>query len=212
MSIQIQKIPAVILAGGLASRMGGGDKSLLKIGELSILDRVFSTLQPQVAEIVINANGDPSRFDKFPASVIADDIAGHVGPLAGILAGMDWATNFGAKQIVSVAADTPFLPKDLVSKLISGVRKEGADIGLAMTTDKKTGRKFRHPTVGLWPVSLRDELRQSLVSGLRKVVMWTDQYSVANVVFDKNGLVDPFFNINTPEDFQKAEQMAKGID
>lgn len=196
----------VILAGGLSRRMGGGDKGLLRLGGSTILENVLARLAPQVSEFAINANGDPTRFAGFDVPVIADSIDGFAGPLAGVLAGLDWAADQGADCIVTAAADTPFLPLDLVIRLQSGARSEQKPITLAATPDPDRGIS-RHPTFGLWPVALRDDLRAALEGGLRKVVLWTDKHGAAQVVFPTDPF-DPFFNVNTPKDLEQAEEMA----
>lgn len=191
----------VILAGGLASRMGGGDKALLQLGDATLLDQVIDRLKPQVAELALNANGDAARFARFGLPVLADSIDGFVGPLAGVLAGLDWAAEQGADTIVTVAADTPFFPCDLVPRLMLAAEGQTVPLVLAATPDG------RHPTFGLWPVALRDDLRDALSSGLRKVVQWTDAHGGREAVFDGTG--DPFFNVNTPEDLEKARMLHK---
>jgi molybdopterin-guanine dinucleotide biosynthesis protein A len=199
----------VILAGGLARRMGGGDKGLLQLGGQPILRRVIDRLVPQVDMVALNANGDPARFDAFDLPVLPDSIDGYAGPLAGVLAGLDWASKMGADSIVTAAADTPFFPCDLVPRLL--IESEGmADpLVLAATPDPMRGQ-VRHPTFGLWPVSLRDDLRAALNNGLRKVVLWTDQHNGRQAVFDNNG-IDPFFNVNTPEDLTVAQAASETI-
>jgi molybdopterin-guanine dinucleotide biosynthesis protein A len=196
----------VILAGGLARRMGGGDKSLLSLGASSrVLDQVIARLGAQVDQMVLNANGDPARFDEFGLPVVADSLDGFLGPLAGVLAGLDYAAEHGFDHIVSVAADTPFFPTDLVSALDTASQHMDVPLGLAAT--KIAGGKIvRHPTFGLWPVVLRQNLRSALQDGLRKVVLWTDQHGAETHVFD-SGEIDPFFNINTPEDLELANKM-----
>lgn len=184
----------VILAGGQATRMGGGDKSLRQLGGEPILKRVIDRLAPQVSGIVLNANGDPARFSEWGLPVIPDSVDGFAGPLAGVLAGLDWAAD-KADAIVTVAADTPFFPHDLATRLSSA-----GPLALAATDDG-----HRHPTFGLWPVALRHDLRQALADGTRKIVAWTDRHNAASVVFPSDP--DPFFNINTPEDLARAETM-----
>ena len=192
----------VILAGGQARRMGGGDKGLLMLGGKTVLSHVVDRLEPQVASIALNANGDPTRFgDAHP--VVCDSIKGFAGPLAGVLAGLDWAHTQGASHIVTAAADTPFFPCDLVPRLM--LAAEGQDIALAATPDPKRGLA-RHPTFGLWPVALRDDLRAALDDGIRKVVQWTDRHQTALAEFPATPF-DPFFNINTPEDLARAEAL-----
>ncbi|KHA53519.1 molybdenum cofactor guanylyltransferase MobA [Sulfitobacter geojensis] len=193
----------VILAGGQAMRMGGGDKGLLRLGGQTLLDHVIERLEPQVAEVALNANGDPARFSSLRLPVLADSIAGFVGPLAGVLAGLDWAAAQGGDTIVTAAADTPFFPCDLVPQLL--LRSEGMahPLVLAATPDAKRGTA-RHPTFGLWPVALRDDLRTALNGGLRKVVLWTEQHGGREALFPQE---QAFFNVNTPEDLAQAEAM-----
>ena len=198
----------VILAGGLARRMGGGDKGLLKLGGQSLLSRVIDRLEPQVAGLALNANGDATRFATHGLPVIADSIKGYAGPLAGVLAGLDWAAEQGVDSIVTAAADTPFFPCDLVPQLL--LAGEGMDLPLvlAATPDAKRGQ-VRHPTFGLWPVALRDDLRTALSGGLRKVVLWSDKHDGREALFPVTRF-DPFFNVNTPEDLTTAEAILKG--
>ena len=199
----------VILAGGLARRMGGGDKGLLKLQDRSLLSWVSGRLEPQVARMVLNANGDPARFADLDLPVIADSIADYPGPLAGVLAGLDWAADQGADHIVTAAADTPFFPTDLVTRLIEASAGMEHPLVLAATPDAARGQ-VRHPTFGLWPVALREDLRAALGDGLRKVVMWTQRQNGREALFSGYGL-DPFFNVNTPEDLVKAASLLKDI-
>ena len=188
----------VILAGGQSSRMGGGDKGLLHLGRRPILSHVIERLSPQVADLALNANGDPARFAPFGLPVIADSVPGFAGPLAGVLAGLDWAASQGAETIVTAAADTPFFPADLVPRLLMAC--EGMDTSLALAASPDG----RHPTFGIWPVALRDDLRAALTGGLRKVVLWTGQHGGQIAEFP-GSTPDPFFNVNTPEDLAQAE-------
>ncbi|TMJ27940.1 MAG: molybdenum cofactor guanylyltransferase MobA [Alphaproteobacteria bacterium] len=194
----------LILAGGLARRMGGGDKTLIRIGEKTILERAMARLGPQSAGLLINANGDVSRFASFGLPVVADDIAGFAGPLAGILAGLDWvAANAPAIEwVVSVPGDCPFLPRDLVSRLHEA--RMASEFPLACA---RSG-EWRHPVVGLWPVALRHDLRRALGAGLRKIEAWTQTHGVALAAWPAEP-VDPFFNVNTPEDAAEAGRMAQ---
>lgn len=187
----------VILAGGQATRMGGGDKGALKLGGQTMLTRVIERLAPQVEGIVLNANGDPARFSSYGLPVVADSIEGFVGPLAGVLAGMEYAASHGATHVLSAAADTPFFPRDLGEKLAA----TPGPIALAAT--QENGKIYRHPTFGLWPVDLADDLRAALQDGLRKVVLWTDKHGTSTALFAENA----FFNINTPEDLAAAQRM-----
>ena len=193
----------VILAGGRATRMGGGDKGLRMVGGRRLIDHVIDRLAPQCGGLAINANGDPSRLATFGLPVLPDSMADHPGPLAGVLAGLDWAAGQGATAIVTAAADTPFFPTDLVARLVAGAGPSG--LCLAASPDE-TGRVQRHPTFGLWPVALRDDLRAALTGGLRKIVIWTDAHGAGQAVFD-SAPFDPFFNVNTPEDIVTADAL-----
>lgn len=198
-----EALPGVILAGGRATRMGGGDKGLLRVGGQRLIDRVIARLGPQCGALALNANGDPARFADLGLPVLADSIDGFPGPLAGVLAGLDWAAGQGASHIVTAAADTPFFPTDLVDRLWAARGPSG--MSLAATRDDN-GKLWRHPTFGLWPVALRDDLRRALQGGLRKVVLWTDQYGAGTAEFAATPS-DPFFNINTPDDIALAETL-----
>lgn len=197
----------VILAGGAARRMGGGDKGLLQVGGQSLLDRVIARLSPQVAGLALSANGEPARFAELGLPVLPDSLPDRPGPLAGVLAGLDWAAGQGADCIVTAAADTPFLPCDLVPRLQLAGEDMTHPLVLAATPDP-AGRARRHPTFGLWPVALRDDLRAALEGGLRKVVAWTDPHGGRQALFPAQPF-DPFFNVNTPEDLALAEDLAR---
>lgn len=193
----------VILAGGQATRMGGGDKGLLQLGGQTVLDRVIGRMSPQVAALALNANGDAARFAALGLPVLPDSIEGFAGPLAGVLAGLDWAAEQGADTIVTAAADTPFFPCDLVPQLLLASEGMAHPLVLAATPGPERGHA-RHPTFGLWPVGLRDDLRASLEDGVRKVVQWTGRHEGREALFPDEAA---FFNINTPEDLQRAEAM-----
>lgn len=197
----------VILAGGQARRMGGGDKSLLELDGAPILNHVVDKLSGQCARVALNANGDPNRFSAYGLPVLPDSLAGFPGPLAGVLAGLDWAASQGAETIVTVAADTPFFPDDLSHRLQTVGGDMENPLVLAASRDQD-GKVWRQPTFGLWPVALRDDLRAALVDGLRKVVLWSDQHRGRQALFDSAGF-DPFFNVNTPEDLQEARRLAR---
>ncbi|GAB4543049.1 MAG: molybdenum cofactor guanylyltransferase MobA [Ruegeria sp.] len=202
----------VILAGGLATRMGGGDKGLLHLGGQTLLAHVIDRLAPQVAGLALNANGDPARFADLGLPILPDSIAGYAGPLAGVLAGLDWAAEQGADCIVTAAADTPFFPRDLVDRLTRAAQGQAHPLVLATTPRgegealKSGGRVNRHPTFGLWPVALRDDLRAALNNGLRKVVLWTDRHNGREALFPADPF-DPFFNVNTPDDLIRAQHL-----
>jgi molybdopterin-guanine dinucleotide biosynthesis protein A len=198
------EIPGVLLAGGLARRMGGGDKPMRTIGGKTILERVIARLSPQCDGLILNANGDPARFAVFGLPVIADDVADFPGPLAGILAALDWmaANRPEVKRVLSAAADCPFLPRDLVARLEQARAAENAELAVAASGEQT------HPVVGLWSVKLRDELRHALVEeDIRKIDRWTARYKLATVTWPVTPL-DPFFNANTVEDIAEAERLA----
>jgi molybdenum cofactor guanylyltransferase len=197
-------IPAVLLAGGLARRMGGGDKPMRTIGGRTILERVIARLGPQCDGLILNANGDPSRFVAFGLPVIADGVADFPGPLAGILAGLDWAAanRPEVSHILSAAADCPFLPRDLVERLDQARRAENAELAVASSGGQT------HPVIGLWSVALREKLRHALVvEDIRKIDRWTARFPLATVSWPTAPL-DPFFNANTAEDIAEAERLA----
>ena len=196
--------PGVVLAGGLARRMGGGDKPLREIGGRTILARVIARLEPQCECLVINANGDPRRFASFGLPVIADGVQDYPGPLAGILAGLDWAAanRPRAPFILSAPGDCPFLPRDLVARLSQALIADNAELAVAASQGQS------HPVIGLWSVALRDALRHALVvEGLRKVGQWTARCRLATVAWPAEPL-DPFFNANTADDLAEAERLA----
>ena len=194
----------LVLACGLARRMGGGDKARIRIGGKTILERVLTRLTPQCSGVILNANGDLARFADTGLRVVADSIPDFAGPLAGILAGLDWAAANvpGIADIVSVPGDCPFLPPDLVERLSAARQAAGAPLACARSGD------WRHPVVGLWRVALRDDLRKALVEeGLHKIEIWTARHGVALADWPTTP-VDPFFNVNTPEDAAEAERIA----
>ena len=194
------KIVGLLLAGGQSRRMGGGDKSLRVIGGVSLLERVIERMRPQVATLVLNANGDPARFASFSLAVVPDSVPDYAGPLAGVLAGLDWTAEHrpDCAYVVSVATDAPFLPRDLVLRLVRGMQKSDADLACAASGGQP------HPVIGLWPVRLREDLRRAIVDEtVRKVDVWTARHRLATVPFRSEPL-DPFFNANRPEDLATA--------
>ncbi|HKT19781.1 MAG TPA: molybdenum cofactor guanylyltransferase MobA [Stellaceae bacterium] len=195
-------IAGVLLAGGQSQRMGGGDKCLRLLGGKPILAHVIERAQPQVAALVLNANGDPARFAAFGLPVAADSVSGFAGPLAGVLAGLDWAAAHlpAATHVASFATDAPFLPRDLVTALREGMREGGYQLACAASDGRA------HPVFGLWPLALREDLRRALTGGLRKVDQWTGRYRLIEVEFPA-APVDPFFNANRPEDLAEAEHL-----
>ncbi len=200
-------IAGVILAGGKATRMGGGDKGLRGLGGTRLIDHVLTRLAPQCDRLAINANGAPERFAEFALPVLPDSMPDHPGPLAGVLAGLDWAAAEGIDTIVTAAADTPFFPRDLVVRLRAAAGPEG--LALAGSRDAE-GKLWRHPTFGLWPVALRGDLRAALEGGLRKIVLWTDAHQAGLAEFPAHPF-DPFFNVNRPEDLTEAAHLLEAL-
>lgn len=197
------RIAAVVLAGGQSSRMGGGDKCLLPLGGQPIMQHVIDRISPQVEAVVLNVNGDSARFSAFGLPVVSDSIAGFAGPLAGVLAGLDWAAKNDFSHIVSVAADSPLFPPRLVTGLRFGCEASHQPLAMAHSP-REGGGYFRQPTFALYNVSLRENLRTALHGGLRKIIQWVEPLGCAPIVFHGFG-DDPFFNINTPEDLVHAE-------
>lgn len=195
-------IAGILLAGGRSSRMGGGDKCLRDLGGRTILARVIERVRPQVTALALNANGDPARFAGYGLPVVADANEDYAGPLAGVLAGLDWAARAvpGATHVASFATDAPFLPGDLVARLVAVLADGSYDLACA----ESDGRA--HPVFGLWPLALRDDLRRAMAEGMRKVDRWTGRHRLAQVAFEA-GAVDPFFNANAPEDLAVAAQL-----
>ena len=228
-TLDIEYITGVVLAGGLSRRMFAStesappasesappatapgaaprDKGLLDLGGRPMLAHVAARLAPQVGRLVINANGDPTRFSSFGLPVVADSIAGFVGPLAGVLAGMRWsrANAPHARWIATVSADAPFFPAELVARLAAPILGGEGEIALAASDGEL------HPVIGLWPVALADDLEASLRSGVRKVLRWTDTHATTIVEFPPETVggrpIDPFFNANTPEELAAARAL-----
>jgi molybdopterin-guanine dinucleotide biosynthesis protein A len=193
---------AVVLAGGLARRMGGGDKGLLRLRRRPMLDHVLDAIRPQVGAVAINANGDVRRFLHWSLPVLADPVPGNPGPLAGILAGLRWArqTQTGATLLLSVPTDTPLLPPDLVARLGEARAHSGAAIACAAS------RGQRHPVVALWPVALADALAEALAAGVRGVEAFAAPHGLAVAAFDA-APADPFLNVNQPADLAQAARL-----
>tara|TARA_R110002110_G_scaffold3598_3_gene18388 strand:- start:4687 stop:5319 length:633 start_codon:yes stop_codon:yes gene_type:complete len=199
-------IAAVLLAGGQARRMGGGDKSLRLLGGKTILAHILERIAPQADMVLLNANGDTDRFAGLGLPVARDVVEGFAGPLAGILTGLEWmrANQPGISHIVSCPTDAPFIPENLVAGLAGAVTDADADIGCARSGDRT------HPVIGLWPAALADPLREALtVRDIRKIDRWTAEYSVAYADWPAEPL-DPFFNVNRPEDLALAEELLSG--
>lgn len=181
----------LILAGGRGTRMGGVAKGDVMLGGARLLDRCIARLDPQVGALAVNSN----TVIETDRPVIADTMTGHLGPLAGVLAGLDWAGAGGATHVVSVAVDTPFFPCDLVPHLIMAGQAHTDGLAIA------TSHSGDHATFGIWPVALRDELATFLQDGGRKVRAFTDSHGAAKASFPDERA---FFNINTPDDLAQA--------
>jgi len=200
-------ILGVLLAGGLARRMGGGDKCLRPLGGRPLLDRLIEIIRPQVGSLILNANGDPDRFASYGLPVVADVIEGYAGPLAGVLTGLEWARANApeAEWVMSFATDAPFLPGDLVARLYDTVGADGAEMACAASGGRA------HPVFGLWPVAIADELRRAMIEeDMRKIDRWTARYDLAEVAFADIDGRDPFFNVNRPENLEEAERALAG--
>jgi molybdopterin-guanine dinucleotide biosynthesis protein A len=198
-----QAAVGVILAGGQSRRMGGGDKSLRLLAGRTLLEHVIGRARPQVERLILNANGDPSRFARFGLPVLADAVGGFAGPLAGVLTGLEWAKEKAPRcaWVASFATDAPLFPLDLVARLRAEAERAEADIAFAASGGR------RHPVFGLWPVRLAADLRAALVEeGVRKVEDWTSRYRVAVAEYPALP-IDPFFNANRPEDLAEAERL-----
>lgn len=196
----------VILAGGRATRMGGGDKPLKRLGDRAILDHVIGRLAAPPGSLVLNANEDPGRFAGYNLPVIPDALPDYPGPLAGILAALDWAAGqLGITDILSVPGDCPFIPKDLASRLLTGRAGAGTTFACAASGG------WTHPVIGLWPTDCRDDLRNALMAGERKIDRFTGRYGCTAVEWPIEGY-DPFFNVNTPDELLQAEALLPLVD
>lgn len=208
---QEQRIPAVVLCGGRASRLGGVDKPLLRVGSRSILTRVLERLHPQAGALAINAGGDEKRFAAYDMQVLPDPVEGQPGPLAGILAALGWAADQGAGSVLTVAGDTPFLPADLVTKLVAARASRPDAVAVAASLG------HLHPVCAVWPVSAKAPLRDLLIGrSIRRVMTALEALGHVSVAFAPLTIaghdVDPFFNVNTPDDLACAVRLAESVD
>jgi len=195
-------LAVVILAGGRATRMGGGDKPLKVLRGVPILSHVLARVARDGRALVLNANGDPDRFAPFGLPVVADAESDFPGPLAGILAGLDWAAARGmAGDVLSVPGDCPFIPHDLGERLEEARQAAGVPLACAGSGG------WTHPVIGLWPVSLREELRTAMAAGERKIDRFTARFGCATAEWPVEPF-DPFFNVNTPDELSEAERLA----
>ena len=200
MASDAARVAGVLLAGGLSRRMGGGDKTLKPLGGRPVLAHVIDRVRPQVAALALNANGDPARFAEYGLPVVADTVEGFAGPLAGVLAGLDWAARAApeCRWLLSAPTDAPFLPKDLAERLVAASAR--AEVVVAASGGRS------HPVAALWAMSLREALRAALARGIRKVEDFTRDHRLASVEFPTEP-VDPFFNLNRLEDLDEAERL-----
>ena len=198
----MSNVVAVVLAGGLARRMGGGDKPLRLLAGRPLLDHVLDRVAPQVAAVILNANGDAARFAAYGLPVVADPLPDFPGPLAGVLAGLDWAAAHrpDVATVLSVPGDGPFLPADLVARL------EAARVAASVPMACAASGGWTHPPIALWPVALRGELRAALLAGEKKIDRWTARFGCAAAEWPTDP-IDPFFNANAPEDLAAAETL-----
>ena len=202
-------IVGVLLAGGRSSRMGGGDKCLLPLGGEPMLTHIIARLSPQVSDLVLNANGE-SRFAAFGLPIVMDRLGGQIGPLAGVHAGIEWATanRPGSRFVITAATDTPFFPTDLVSRFLASL--EGGEPKLLVARSEEGV----HPVFGLWPVSLAPAIETSLAGGMRKVRTWVREHQAEEIFFPSGEMrgrkIDPFFNLNHPEELAEAEVLLGG--
>mgnify|MGYP001278681649 FL=1 len=197
----------VLLAGGLARRMGGGDKSLREVGERMILEWVVERSRPQVERLLLNANGDVTRFKHFGLPVVPDVLDGFVGPLAGVLSGLEWAIRSGCdvRWVVSFATDAPFIPVNMVERFEAVAVTTDSDIVCASSGGR------RHPVFALWPVTIAKDLRKALVyEKVRKIDRFTANYNVQSVEFVTDP-IDPFFNVNDPDSLERANILCRQL-
>ena len=201
----MSSIPALILAGGLARRMGGGDKARRPLAGRPVLDHILARLAPQAAPVLLNVNGDPARFAGYGLEILPDPVAGHPGPLAGVLAGLEWARTAGHDWILTVPGDAPFLPLDLASRL----REACAAAGAMLACASSGGRT--HPVAAIWSAALAQPLRGALDAGRFKVGGFTAEQGAAVADWPVDP-ADPFMNINTPDDLMAAERLSARLD
>ena len=204
MTILNEIIPCVILAGGKGRRMGGKEKALVPLLDRPLLSYVLESISGQVAPIALNINTSLDKFNKFGYQIIEDPIKGHLGPLAGILASLNWAHTLNHKWVLTLPCDTPFLPKNLVEEMI---KVKSNDLSLDLVIARSKG--YNHPVIALWKSELKSKLRIALEEGVRKIDLFTANLKIGYVDFDsrKNIQFDPFTNLNSPLDLIHAQQI-----
>ena len=193
--------PSVILAGGRSQRMKRSDKSFLKVGDKTLLEMTIERLQLQSCRVAINTNSNSLKYKRYGLPILHDQVGGFFGPLAGILTAMKWAEDIGYEKVITVAVDTPLFPENLLKELYKKMEESNSDIVFAASSKEQKQRKNLHPVFGLWKTYLQDDLKKELERGVRKVTLWSEKHKTASVCF-ANNLIDPFFNINTPDDIK----------
>ena len=194
-----REVPAVILSGGQSRRMNRNDKAFLSILDKTLLEIVVNRLQRQTQQVAINTNSNSPKYVKHGLPILNDQIGGFLGPLAGIFTAMKWANDMGYKNVATVAVDTPLFPNNLLEELYQKMKKSNCDIVFAASVSDHKQKKILHPVFGLWKTYLFEDLRDELKKGVRKVTLWSERHKASNVCFFDE-TIDPFFNVNTPED------------
>ena len=198
-------LPSVILAGGRSQRMKRKDKSFLEVGDKTLLDMTIERLQLQSRRVAINTNSHSIKYKRYGLPILHDQVGGFFGPLAGILTAMKWAGDIGYEKVITVAVDTPLFPENLLKELYKKMEESNSDIVFAASLKDHKQRKNLHPVFGLWKTYLHDDLRKELERGVRKVTLWSEKHKTSSVCF-ANDLIDPFFNINTPDDIKMFKE------
>ena len=194
-----EEVPTVILSGGKSRRMDGNDKAFISIGDKTLLEMIVKRLERQTSEIAINTNSNSHRYTGLGLPILNDEIKGFLGPLAGIFTAMKWAKDIGYKEVATVAVDTPMFPENLLKKLYQEMKVSNSDVIFASSAVESECKKVLHPVFGLWKTNLLDDLRSEIEKGVRKVTLWSAKHKASIVCFPHE-LIDPFFNVNTPED------------
>ena len=202
------EVPTVILSGGQSRRMDRNDKALLSISDQTLLEIVVKRLHQQTQKVAINTNSNNLKYMQHGLPVLNDHIGGFLGPLAGILTAMKWANDIGYKKVATVAVDTPLFPENLLKELDKKMEETNSDIVFAASVSDHKQMKVLHPVCGLWKTHLYEDLRNELEKGVRKVTLWSDRHTVSSVCF-ADERIDPFFNINTPDDIISLKEYLK---
>ena len=200
-----REIPAVILSGGQSRRMDGNDKAFLSVADQNLLEMVVGRLKRQTLKVAINTNSNNPEYFQHGLPILKDYFEGFWGPLSGILTAISWANDMGYSKVATVAVDTPLFPENLLEKLNQKLKLCNSDIVFAMSVSESKQKKVLHPVFGLWKTFLFEDLRKQLEKGVRKVTWWSERHKVSNVCFSDE-LIDPFFNINTPQDIMLLKE------